>query len=121
MRDDMVHVTKYEFSFEEIQELRVIKRDGSYLTMSYNMLWIVNLYEDSVYLAFFVTKTKIMTSAVCFSLSPEQYRYIAKSFTSKVSLHEDSMVKGDSGGIRVFYNDELYGSYNGFPKFINKP
>lgn len=121
MKTDIVHVTKYEFSFKNEQELKIIQRGGSYLTQNYTDLWIVNLFEDSVYVAFFVKKGKYMDSAILFTLSPEQFRDITRTVLEPISIHEDSMVKGDDKEPRVFYNNDLYKSYNGFPKFIHKP
>lgn len=121
MKTDIVHVTKYEFSFDDIQELKIIQRGGSYLSPSYTDLWMVTLFEDCVYFAFFVTKSKYMESAIGCTISREQFRDITMSMPKQISVHEDSLIKGEDGVVKLFYNDDLHKVYDSFPKFVNKP
>ena len=121
MKNDKIHITKYEFSFDDIQELKVIQRGGSYLSPSFTDLWIITLVEDSVYFAFFVTKSKYMDSAIGCTLSREQFRDITTNMPKQISIHEDSLVKGEDGVVKMFYNDDLHKVYDSFPKFIHKP
>lgn len=121
MKNDKIHITKYEFSFNDVQELKTIQRGGSYLSPSYTDLWIITLFGDSVYLAFFVTKSKYMDSAIGCTISREQFRDITISMPKQISIHEDSLTKEEDGTVKMFYNDELYSVYDGFPKFIHKP